>query len=236
VMMDQNSWQEKLQLVKSEWRACRPDEKVERSSINKKQFGITFFRSLTEDIEVRSNLSGWQIEARDWYIRVRLAIRDRRVAEFRSEVLLTQDTSSLTTFDFDVLAAASAIEGHELEPAPLVEPPFSDEAGRRLVKDFSDKVDRIWMFAGGFTVSGLETLSIWLIRKRIGVPKIPPSAVVGVVCTAFIYGERELSRELLREYEMHLKKRRRAEVFNEPTRAIHAALSEDVARLRNLLS
>jgi hypothetical protein len=235
-MMDRKSWGEKLQLVKSTWLTFRPDEKVERSWLKTKEFGVTFFRSLGEGIEVRSRLSGWQIEAREWFVRVRVTILDRRIAELRAEVLATADTSGWSTFDFDVLAAAAAIEGRKLEPAPLVEPAFSDDAARRLVKDFSDKVDRIWTFAGGFTVSGVETLSIWLIRRRIGVPKIPPSAVVGVVCTAFIYGERELSRELVREYETFLVKRRRVEVVNEETRAIHADLSKKVARLRALLS
>lgn len=235
-MMDRESWRKKRQLVKNAWRTCRPDEKVERSSLNAEQFGITFLRNLTEGIEVRSHLSGWQLEAREWFILVRVEILDRRVAELRSAVLPTQNTSNFTTFDFDVLAAAAAIEGCELEPAPSVEPPFSDDAVRLRVQEFSDKVDRIWKFAGGFTVSGLETLSIWLIRRRIGVPRIPPSAVVGVVCTAFVYGERELSRDLLREYETFLVQRRRVEVVSEETRAIHAALSEDVARLRNLVS
>lgn len=233
---DRKSWRKNRQLVKSAWHAFRPDEKVESSWLNAQDFGITFCRSLTDEVEVRSRVSGWQIEAGEWFLRVRLAILDPRVAELRSEVVTTYDTSNLTTFDFDVLAAAAAIERRELEPAPLVEPPLSDDAARLVVKEFSDKVDRIWRFAGGFAIDGLETLSIWLIRKRVGVPKIPPTAVFGVVCTAFVYGERELSRELLREYEMFVEKRRRIEVVSEETRAIHAALSENIARLRRLLS
>jgi hypothetical protein len=222
--------------VKSAWLATRPDEKVEGSWLNARDFGITFFRSLTDQVEVRSEVSAWQIDISEWFLRVRVAILDRRVSELRSEVVTDFDTSSLSTFDFDVLAAAAAMDGRELEPAPLIEPPLSDDAARLRVKEFSDNVTRIWRFAGGFTIDGLETLSIWLIRNRIGVPKIPPASVFGVVCTALVYGDRELSRELLREYEVFLEERRRIEVVSEETRAIHAALSEDVARLRSLLS
>lgn len=222
--------------MKNAWQAYRGGEEVKYSHLHARDFGVTFFRSLTDTIEVRSEVTGWQFEALEWFLRVRVAILDRRAAELLSGVLTNCDTSDLSTFDFDVLAAAAAIEGRELEPAPLVEPPLSDDAARLLVKEFSDKVDLIWKFAGGFTIGGLETLSIWLMRNRIGVPKIPPAAVFRVVCTAFVYGERELSRELLREYEMFIEKRRRIEVVSEETRAIHAALSENIARLRRLLS
>ena len=166
-----------------------------------------------------------------------ITVLDRRVTKVRSEVVKGFDTGDLTTFDFDVLAAALAIEGSEIEPSPLIGPNSTDDEVRLLVKEFSDRFDKIWTFAHGFSIDGLETLSIWAIRNRnfVGIPKGPPAYYIGVICTAFAYGERELARELLREYEMHLEKRRRAEVFNEPTRAIHVALSEDVTIFRNLL-
>jgi hypothetical protein len=225
-------------LVRSEWCACRPHEQVQRFWLRSRDFHIVFFRSLAEGIEVSSEVEGWQIEPSEWFIRVRMAILDQRVTKLRSEVVAHSETSNFPTLDFDVLAAAAAMEGHELEPAPLVEPPGSDDAARRVVKEFSDKIDRIWTFAGGFTIDGLETLSIWVIRNRtiVGVPKVPPRSVFAVVCTAFVYGERELAREVVREYELFLERRRRSEVVDEETRAIHARLSEDVARLRDLVS
>jgi hypothetical protein len=235
--MDRKSWRKKFQLVKKAWHACRPEEKVKHWRVTSLDFGVTFSRSLTDSIEIESEVYGWLIEESEWSLRVRIAVLDRRVAKLRSEVVKDFDIN-LTTFDFDVLAAAFAIEGSDLEPSPLIEPGFSDDAVRLVVKEFSNKVDKIWTFAHGFTSDGLETLSIWAIRNRniVGIPKGPPAYVIGVICTAFVYGERELSHELLREYEMHLEKRRRSEVINEPTRAIHAALSEDLMNLRNLLS
>ena len=209
-----------------------------RPHLGSLDFGITFFRSLTDEIEVSTDISGWITDNPEWSLRVRLAILDRRVAKLRSEVMKGFDSSDLGTFDFDVLAAALAIEGSELEPSPLIEQSFSDDEIRLVVKQFSDRLDKLWTFARGFSVDGLETLSIWAIRNRnfVGVPLGPPALAVGVICTAFVYGERELSRELLREYEMNIEKRRRSEVVNELTRAVHAALSEDVARLRSLVS
>lgn len=233
--MERKSWRKKFQLVKNAWRALRPEEKVKYWRVSSLDFGVTFSRALTDGIEIESEVYGWQIEDSEWSLRVRIAAFDRRVAKLRSEVV---GTSNLTTFDFDVLAAALAIEGAGLEPSPLIEAGFSDDSVRLVVKKFSNRVDKIWTFAHGFTIGGLETLSIWAIRNRnfVGIPKGPPTYVIGVICTAFIYGERELSHELLREYEMHLEKRRRSEVIDEPTRAIHAALSEDLKKLRNLLS
>jgi hypothetical protein len=239
VTMDRQSWRKKFQLVKNEWRALRPEERAKhRPRFSKLDFGFMSSRSLTDEVEVTSHVGGWQIEDSEWSFRVRIAIRDRRVAKLRSEVVTTFDTRNLTTVGFDVLAAALAIEGRELEPSPLVRPSSTDDEVRLLVKEFSDRIDKIWTFAHGFTIEGLETLSIWAIRNRnfVGIPKGPPAYAIGVICTAFVYGERELSRELLWEYEIHLEKRRRSEVFNEPTRAVHATLTREVMRLKSLLS
>jgi len=236
--MDRKSWREKFQLVKSAWRALRPLEKVKHGSVSSLDFEIEFSRRLTDEVETTSRVSGWQIEDSEWSFRVRIEILDRRVAKLRSEIVTGFDSSNLATFDFDVLAAALAIEGSELEPSPLAGPRSTDDEVRLLVKEFSDKIDKIWTFAHGFTMDGLETLSIWAIRNRdvVGVPQGPPAYFVGVICTAFMYGQRELSRELLWQWEMHIEKRRRSEVVNEATRAMHEALSEDIRRLRNLLS
>jgi hypothetical protein len=236
--MDRKTWGKKFQLVKNEWRALRPTERLAGKYVGSKDFLVRFSRSLMDEIEVSYHVSGWKIGTSEWSLRVRVAILDRRVARLRSEVITAHDTSDITTLDFDVIAAAAAIDGRELEPSPSIEPGASDDAVRFLVKDFSDQIDEIWTFARGFTVEGLETLSIWVLRNRniVGVPQGPPAGVIGVICTAFVYGERELFRELLREYEMQLAKRRCSEVYNEVTQSIHASLGEDVTRLRSLLS
>lgn len=235
--MDREFWHGKLQLVRNAWRVYRPDEKVKHRRVTALDFGVTFFRGLVDNIEVLSHVSGWQIDNSEWSIRVRIAILDRRAAELRSEVMTGFDASNISTLDFDVLAVAAALDGCELEPSPSIDPGASDDRVCPVVKEFCDKIDQIWTFAGGFTIAGLETLSIWAIRNRaiVGVPLGPPALVFGVICTAAVYGERELAREFLWEYEMHLEKRRRVEVVNEPTRAIHEALRDDVARLRSLL-
>jgi len=236
--MDRKFWQAKLQLVKNAWRGYRREEKARHGRVTTQDFGVTFSRSLTDNIEVNSHVSGWQIDDSEWSLRVRIAILDPRVAKLRSEVMTSFDSSNIMTLDFDVLAAAAALDGCELEPSPSIEPDASDDHVRLVVKEFSDKIDQIWAFAGGFTITGLETLSIWAIRNRavVGVPLGPPAGVFGDICTAAVYGERELAREFLWEYEIHLKKRRRVEVVNEPTRAIHEALSKEVSKLRSLLS
>jgi hypothetical protein len=132
------------------------------------------------------------------------------------------------------LPAAAAIDGYELQPSPFIGPSFSDDDVRLVVKEFSSKIDRIWTFAFGFTVDGLETLSIWAIRNRTAVGVVAEN--ISTICTALAYGERELSRELLREYEIGLEKRRRKEATNEATRAIHAILSSEVVKLRSMLA
>jgi hypothetical protein len=103
-----------------------------------------------------------------------------------------------------------------------------------VVKEFSGKIDQIWRFANGFTIEGLETLSIWAIRNRtvVGMRAVD----IGDICTAFVYGERWLANELLREYEIGLEKRRRSWPINETTQSIYANLREEIIRLGVLLS
>lgn len=232
--IDRKSWGKKCQIVKHAWRACRPKELKKSSRLTAQDFGLTFSRGLADGMEVKSGISGWQIEDAGWSMRVRIAILDRRVAKLRSEVVTTYDTSDLTTLDFDVLAAAAAIEGCDLEPSPLIGPSSSDDHIRLVVKEFSDKIDKIWRFAHGFTIEGLETLSIWAIRNRtvVGMQAVD----IGAISTAFVYGERALSDELLREYEFGLEKRRHSWPVNEATEAIYANLRNEVTRLRILLS
>ena len=231
--IDRKLWREKFQLVKNTWRACRPEEKIETQRFTKLDFGISFSRTLADGITVSSDVYGWQFETAEWSIRVRIEILDQRVAKLRSEVVTTYDASDLTTFHFDVLAAAAAIDGCELQPSPSIGLGFSDDEVRLVVKEFGDKIDRIWRFGFGFTVAGLETLSIWAIRNRTAVGVWQD---ISTLCTALAYGERELFRELLWEYEIGLEKRRRKEVFNDETRAIHEALSSQVEKLRGMLA
>jgi hypothetical protein len=219
--------------VKDTWRACRPEEKIDTQRLSKLDFGISLSRTLVDGITVASDVDGWQFETAEWSIRVRIAILDQRVAKLRSEVVTTYDTSDLRTFHFDVLAAAAAIDGCELQPSPSIGLGFSDDEVRLVVREFSDKIDRIWRFGFGFTVAGLETLSIWAIRNRTAVGVWQD---ISTLCTALAYGERELFRELLWEYEIGLEKRRRKEATNEATRAIHAILSSEVVKLRSMLA
>ena len=231
--MDRRSWRKKFQLVKDAWRAYRPEEVITSSAFGNLDFGIFFSPDLADGIEVSSHVSGFQIEASEWSIRVSIEILDQRVAKLRSEVVTSFDTSGLNTLRFDVLAAIATIDGCELQPSPFIGPDFSDDEVRLVVKEFSDKIDRLWAFAFGFSVAGLETLSIWALRNRDAVGAWTD---VGALCTALAYGERELFRELLWQYEMDLAKRRRKEANNDAARAIHEILASEVVKLRSMLA
>lgn len=219
--------------MKKTWRELHPQERIYSSRIIKVDFGVTFFRNLTDEIKIFTSISAWKLGSSEWSLRGRVGVLDHRVARVRSEIQAAPHDSQVETLDFDILAAAAAIEGCELEPSPAVELCAPDDAVRLVVKELSDKADRIWTFAGGFTVEGLETLSIWALRNRTGVGTGMPD--IGPICTALIYGERKLATELLWVYELDIKKRR-LEYGNEFARAVHADQMRQIRTIRSMLA
>lgn len=234
--LDRQSWLRKFQLVRRTWRALRPGEKPAGRRFTSKDFLFLFSRKLTDQLEISYHGYGWPIATSSWSLRVRIALHDRRVRDLRSEVITTYDTSSAYTLDFDILAAIAAIEGRELEPAPRIPSESSDDDERLAVKAISDSIDRIWSFAGGVTVDGVETLSIWIVRNRaiLGIAQ-HFNDYTNLICTAAVCGELALSRVVLREYEEHIETQRPSQ-SGEAWEKIHATVDAEVERLRRLVS
>lgn len=231
---DRETWSRLFRLVKKTWRELRPRERIHSSRIIKMDFGVTFFRDLTDNIRTFTSVSAWKVGTSEWSTRGRILVLDHRVAKLRSEIEARSDYSLVATLDFDILAAAAAMEGCELERSPRVDLGASDDEVRLVVKELSDKVDRIWTFAGGFTVEGLETLSIWVLRNRYLVGASMPD--VGPICAALIYGERRLAGELLWVFELDIRKRRLLEYRNEVAHAIHADYMRQITTIRGMLA
>jgi len=117
------------------------------------------------------------------------------------------DVSGVYVLDFDVLAASSLMDGQSALDPPLVSIEASDAEVASHLADYCLRTDRIWAFFGGASIDNFPRLAIWMIQNRHAVGAFDAS--VSMVCAAYVYGETELSLDLLTEYEMKWKRNMR---------------------------
>ena len=127
--------------------------------------------------------------------------------------IVGRDVTGLYVLDFDVLAASSLMDGHTVPNSPLIGIEASNAEVASRLADYCLRMDRIWAFFGGASIDNLPTLAIWMLRNRQAVGA--SDASVSMVCTAYVYGETELSLELLAEYENGWKRRMRFGISEE---------------------
>ena len=158
--------------------------------------------------------AGWSVAAskadddESCSLRVRMRLYDERVNALRS-VALGLDTSidsdeptvlSLTDtkadfLDFDVWTVSSMMDGQETHDCPLLGSNVHSEQVTRVVGEYRKRIEGIWNFVGGPSVHGLERLAIWVLRNS-DVGSIWHT-LLGGICGAFAYGEKELANELI---------------------------------------
>jgi hypothetical protein len=147
-------------------------------------------------------VDAWQSGDDSWSFRVRVAFSDKRVMAMESHVV-GYDVSGVHVLDFDVLAASSLMDDQTAPDPPLVSIDASDAEVASHLADYCLRTDRIWAFFGGASIDNLPKLAIWMIQNRHAVGAFDAS--VAMICAAYVYGETELSLNLLTEYEMKWK-------------------------------
>ena len=180
-----------------------------------------------------------------WSFRMRGAIDDARVSSLRSRVE-GSDKTGLSALDFDVLAASCLVDNETVPPAPQLSIRASNDEVAGHLKEYCRKIDRIWSFFGGCGAERLPALAIWMIRNREAVGAFDG---LPMVCAAYVYGETELSLQLLAEWERHWQERMRSEgdqvveefdmLWFTPSRQslleVGTAVLANIARLRGII-
>ncbi|MBY0318595.1 MAG: hypothetical protein K2X72_07705 [Reyranella sp.] len=198
----------KLRAATKLWRSLNPECSVSGARIAREDLSFEAVRALCAGVAATWLVSAWKRDDGSCTLRVRMGLYDERVNALRSTAL-GSDTStdcevptvfSLTDgqpdfLDFDVLTVSSMMDGQETQDYPPFESNIQIEQLARVVGDISTRIDHIWNFVGGPSVQGLERLSIWVLRNSdVGTLW---HTLLGGICGAFAYGEKELAHELI---------------------------------------
>lgn len=177
-----------------------------------------------------------------------MGLYDERVNALRDTALgvdasIDPDAAAVFSFsdwqadflDFDVLTVCSMMDGQEKANYPLLESNVEVEQLARVVGEYSRRIERIWSFVGGPSVQNLERLAIWVLRNS-DVGSIWHT-LLGGICGAFAYGERELAQELIAQLTSEWEEFRRLssdrveDVYDHVRRQVERL--QDAVRRRN---
>lgn len=217
----------KLQRAKAVWSSFHPESTLSVGRIRTDTFTFTSERQLGAGVQVDCDVTGFTVDDASCSLAVRMTLYDERVGTLRSTAVGADETA-LAFLSFDVLAASSMMNGEEMPDSPLMDSKGSVEEFARLVDDYSRRMDRIWKFVGGSSVQGLERLAIWAIRNREQAGTMWTG--LGLVCAAFVYGERELAHAVLDECRSEWERRVRLEP-RELVFQIYDKIRRDIERL-----
>ena len=190
------------------WRSLNPDCSVSGARITRGDLSFESVRTLGAGVAASWLVRAWKGDDGNCALQVRMGLYDERVNALRAIALGSDTTAdcdapavfSLTDhrpdfLDFDVLTVSSMMDGQEAHDYPPLEPNVQVEQLAHVVGEFSNRIDRIWNFVGGPSVQGLERLAIWVLRNS-DVASIWHT-LLGSICGAFAYGEKDLAHELM---------------------------------------
>ena len=225
-------WRTKLSIARRLWRNLRPDEKLGGKWASRGDFWFESKKSLSPQVSFGSHVSGWQVDNQTWSLRTRGVVYDSRVSDINS-FAVGRDTTDLYVLDFDVLAAFGLIHRECSPVPPVLELDAPDSDVENGLERYCRMVDAIWAYLGGYDLCNLPQLAIWIIhnRKEVGAPL----GDVPMICAAFIYGDVDLSRGLLADYELHWEARLRLEPNRELVRKMQSRLAKEIGRLRQII-
>jgi hypothetical protein len=198
----------KLRAATKLWRSFNPECFVIDSRITSESLSFESVHTLGAGVAAGWSVRAWKGDDETCSLQVRMKLYDERVNALRS-IALGLDTSgdsyapavfSLTDgkadfLDFDVWTVSSMTDGQETHGRPLLESNVQSEQVAHVVGEYSRRIERIWNFVGGPSVQGLERLAIWVLRNS-DVGSIWHT-LLGGICGAFTYGEKELGHELI---------------------------------------
>jgi hypothetical protein len=206
--LGRRAWRAKLDLAMKLWAELRPNDSQRYVGCSRNDFSFGSIRPLATNANFGEWVDGWHDGDNSWSFRVRGSFSDGRVMAMESDVV-GYDVSGVHVLDFDVLEACSLMDGQPASDPPLVSIDASDAEVASHLADCCLRTDRIWAFFGGASIDNLPKLAIWMIQNRHAVVAFDVS--VAMVCAAYVYGETELSLDLLTEYEMKWKSHIQAE-------------------------
>jgi len=210
--LGRSHWKAKLGATRKFWRETWPNERQRGAYAGRKDFSFESIRTLAANTDFAERVDAWQMGDDSWSLRVRGEIYDLRVSTMKSQ-LVGYDVTGLYMLDFDVLAASSLMDGQAVPYSPLIGIQASNAEVASHLADYCLRMDRVWAFFGGASIDNLPALAIWMMQNRRAVGA--GDADVSMVCVAYVYGETELSLDLLEEYERGWKRRMRFDISEE---------------------
>jgi hypothetical protein len=210
----------KLRAATKLWCSFNPESFVIDSRITSESLSFESVHTLGAGIAAGWSVGAWKGDDETCSLQVRMKLYDERVNALRSVALgldSSADSDVPTVFsltdqkadflDFDVWAISSMMDGQETHDPPLLESNVQSEQVARVVGEYNRRIERIWNFAGGPSVQGLEGLAIWVLRNSdLGSLW---HTLLGGICGAFTYGEKELAHELIAQLMSEWEERRR---------------------------
>jgi hypothetical protein len=193
----------KLRAIRKLWRSFNPACSISGGRITSRSLSFESVRILGAGVAASWLVTASKVDEERCSLQVRMGLYDERVNALRSTALgldSSNDFDTPTTFsltdrqpdflDFDVLTVSSMMDGQDRRDSPLKVDQFA-----HVVADYSRRIDRIWNFVGEPSVKSLERLAIWVLRNS-DVGSIWHT-LLGGICGAFTYGEKELAHELI---------------------------------------
>ena len=87
------------------------------------------------------------------------------------------------------------MDGQETPNDPILKSNVDVDQLAHVIGEYSRRIERIWNFAGGPSIQSLERLTVWVLRNSDVVGSW--HTLLGGICGAFAYGEKELAHELI---------------------------------------
>jgi hypothetical protein len=198
----------KLRAARKLWCSFNPECSISGSRITSESLSFESVHTLGAGVVASWSVRASKVDDENCSLQVRMGLYDERVNALRSTAM-GFDTSidfevptvvSLTDgqadfLDFDVLTVSSMMNGQETHDYPLLRSNVEVEQLAHVVGEYSRRIEHIWSFVGGPSVQSLERLAIWVLRNS-DVGSIWHT-LLGGICGAFTYGEKELAHELI---------------------------------------
>lgn len=205
----------KLRAVRKLWRSFNPECSITGGRITSSRLWFEAVRPLGAGVAAVWLVTASKVDEESCSLQVRMGLYDERVNALRSTALGLDTSNDFDTpigfslserqtdfLDFDVLTVSSMMDGQERRDSPLKVDQFP-----HVVADYSKRIDRIWNFVGEPSVKSLERLAIWVLRNS-DLGSIWHT-LLGGICGAFTYGEKELGHELIAQLMSEWEKIRR---------------------------
>jgi hypothetical protein len=198
----------KLRAATKLWREFNPECWITGRRITSDSLSFESVHTLGAGVAAGWSASASKVDDENCSLQVRMRLYDERVNALRSAALgvdTSLDSDVPTVFsltdakadflDFDVRTVSSTMDGQLTRDCRLLESNVQSEEVARVVGEYRQRIERIWNFVGGPSVQGLEKLSIWVLRNS-DLGSIWHT-LLGGICGAFSYGEKDLAEELI---------------------------------------